>query len=167
MALPSSSQAPLLDLRSYGFPRRLLEQLLAQQLVVHEVPLRLAMARARGSSCRNRLPLHACLLNRLYSPIPRPGHPRVLRRALRALSRRAPSTKRLQLTAARLGCRSGIHGRRPPRPVLDSRAAAGRHSVVYGAAAAEPRSVGRREDAATMTLEDLGNLGDFVGAIGV
>jgi hypothetical protein len=33
--------------------------------------------------------------------------------------------------------------------------------------AAERRSVGRREDSASMTLQDLGNLGDFIAAIAV
>ena len=38
-----------------------------------------------------------------------------------------PSNKRLQLTAARFGCRSVLRGRRPPGCALDSRASAGRH----------------------------------------
>jgi hypothetical protein len=62
-----------------------------------------------------------------------------------------PPNKRLQLTSARFGCRSVPHGRRPPGWALDSRASAGRHSEVHGAAAAEPRSVRRPRDFRVLT----------------
>jgi hypothetical protein len=81
------------------------------------------------------------------------------------LVRDLPPNKRLQLTSARLGCRSVSHGRRPPGCVLDSRASAGRHWQQHGAAAAEPRSVGQQDGA--LTLQDLGNLGELISAIAV